>query len=69
MEHSTTETPTTLLLPTDLAKRWGVSTGHLANLRSYGEGIGYLRIGSRIAYRLSDVLAHEEKSYVAAGAA
>lgn len=30
-----------LLTPTQLADRWGVTTGHLANLRHQGEGIGY----------------------------
>ena len=53
-----------LLTPTQLADRWGVSTGHLANLRHLGEGIGYLKIGSRIAYRFTDVLAFENEHYV-----
>ena len=32
-----------LLTPAQLADRWGVTTGHLANLRHHGEGIGYLK--------------------------
>lgn len=53
-----------LLTPLELADRWGVTTGHLANLRHHGEGIGYLKLGSRVAYRLADVLAYEESVYV-----
>jgi len=53
-----------LLSPLELADRWGVTTGHLANLRHQGQGIGYLKIGSRVAYRLTDVLAYEDSVYV-----
>lgn len=53
-----------LLTPAELAERWGVTTGHLANLRHVGEGIGYLKLGSRVAYRLEEVLAYEESVYV-----
>jgi hypothetical protein len=42
-----------------LAARWGVTVGHLANLRSAGKGPRYLRLGSRIAYRVEDVEAYE----------
>lgn len=56
-----------LLTPTQLADRWGVSTGHLANLRHHGEGISYLKIGSRIAYRHADVVAYENQHYVSLG--
>ncbi len=53
-----------LLTPAQLADRWGVTTGHLANLRHHGEGISYLKIGSRIAYRFADVMAFEDEHYV-----
>lgn len=53
-----------LMTPSELAARWGVTTGHLANLRHRGEGLGYLKIGSRVAYRPEDVLAYEESVYV-----
>jgi hypothetical protein len=56
-----------LLTPSQLADRWGVTTGHLANLRHHGEGIGYLKIGSRVAYRFSDVVAFENAHYVSVG--
>ncbi len=53
-----------LLTPAQLADRWHVSTGHLANLRHQGEGIGYLKIGNRVAYRYRDVMDYEDKHYV-----
>ena len=53
-----------LLTPAQLADRWGVTTGHLANLRHHGEGISYLKLGSRVAYRYADVLAFENHHYV-----
>lgn len=56
-----------LLTPGQLADRWGVSTGHLANLRHHGEGIGYLKIGSRVAYRFTDVVAYKNEHYVSTG--
>ena len=56
-----------LLTPTQLADRWGVTTGHPANLRHQGEGIGYVKIGSRVAYRFCDVLAFENEHYVSPG--
>jgi hypothetical protein len=55
-----------LLTPVELADRWGVTTGHLANLRHQGQGIGYLKIGSRVAYRLADVLAYEDSVFIPA---
>ena len=53
-----------LLTPAELADRWAVSVGHLANLRHQGEGLSYLKIGGRVAYRWSDVLAYEQAHYV-----
>lgn len=66
MSETTSEETATrdLLTPAQLADRWGVSIGHLANLRHHGEGIGYLKIGSRVAYRFDDVLAYEARRYV-----
>jgi hypothetical protein len=53
-----------LLTPVALSERWGVSVGHLANLRSEGRGPTWLKIGGRIAYRVRDVAAYEEASVV-----
>lgn len=53
-----------------LAKRWDTTTQRLANLRSKGAGPPYLKIGTRVLYRMADVLAYEEQHVVlTAGAA
>lgn len=53
-----------LLTPRDAAARWGVSRGHLANLRQKREGLGFSKIGGRVFYRLSDVLKFEDSTYI-----
>jgi hypothetical protein len=53
-----------LMTPAVLSDRWGVTVGHLANLRSEGRGPAWLKIGGRIAYRVRDVAAYEEASLV-----
>ena len=57
------------LTPTQLADRWGMQTGSLANQRSNGRGCTYLRLGGRVAYREVDVLAYELASVVPTSAA
>lgn len=57
------------LTPTDLADRWGVSRGHLANERSDGRGPTYLKIGSRVLYRIADIEAYESPRLIKAVAA
>lgn len=52
------------LTPAQLAERWQCSTGWLANQRSAGTGIRYRRLGSKILYALSDILAYEAASTV-----
>lgn len=53
----------------DLAKRWGMTAGHLANLRSEGSSpVAYIKFGNRCMYRLCDVVAFEEANLVAAAA-
>lgn len=52
------------LTPADLATRWSVSIGHLANLRSMEAGPIYLKLGGRIRYRLVDVEAFERQTLV-----
>lgn len=49
----------THLSATDLAERWHVTTGHLANLRTEGFGPRYVKLGARVVYRLADVEAYE----------
>ena len=50
---------TRLLTSGDLATRWQVHKGHLANLRCHGEGPAYVKIGSSVRYRLADIEAYE----------
>jgi len=46
--------------PTDLAARWNVSPRTLERWRWTGEGPTFLKLGSRVVYRLEDIEAHEE---------
>lgn len=39
----------------ELAQRWGLHVRTLQRWRTAGSGPAYLRLGRRIAYRLSDV--------------
>lgn len=43
----------------DLARRWGLSIRTLQRWRKAKTGPAFLRLGSRIAYRLSDVESFE----------
>ena len=43
----------------ELAHRWGISPRTLERWRWLGQGPAFLKIGGRIAYRLSDVEAFE----------
>jgi hypothetical protein len=54
-----------LLTPAELAERWQCSPGHLANMRSAGVGPVYLKLGSSIRYRVSDVQTYEQSCEVA----
>ena len=49
------ETGETLLTTRDLAQRWQVNAGSLANDRSAGRGVPYVKIGGAVRYRLCDV--------------
>lgn len=44
-----------LLTTRDLAQRWQVNAGSLANYRSAGRGVPYVKIGGAVRYRLRDV--------------
>lgn len=48
----------------DLARRWGVSTGWLANMRSAGTGPSYLKLGTRVVYPLTSVESYEAAALV-----
>jgi len=52
--------------PAQLAERWGVTIGHLANLRAAGEGPEYTKPMGRVLYVLADVERIEAESLVRA---
>jgi hypothetical protein len=53
-----------LLAEDHLAQRWLCSMSRLQKWRSAGRGPGYLKIGSRILYRLADIEEFEQKRLV-----
>lgn len=55
------------LLEPELARRWRLTVRTLQRWRRAGSGPVYLRLGRRIAYRLSDVERFEAKHMRAEG--
>jgi hypothetical protein len=53
-----------LLTDAQLAMRWQLSRGTLANQRSQGRGPAYLKLAGRVRYRRSDIEAYEEAGFV-----
>lgn len=53
-----------LLTDAQLAERWQLSRGTLANQRSQGRGPAYLKIAGRVRYRRSDIETYEQASMV-----
>lgn len=49
-----------ILTPKELAARWKTSVDALAQERYRGQGPHYLKLGSRVRYRLSDILKYEQ---------
>ena len=58
------ETGDDLLTDTQLAARWQLSRGTLANQRSQGRGPAYLKLAGRVRYRRSDIEAYEQAGFV-----
>ena len=57
--------PDLLLTPKDLASRWHVTVGALANMRCRGDGPAYLKLGAKaVRYRWLDVVAFERSAVV-----
>jgi hypothetical protein len=53
-----------LLTDAQLAERWQLSRGTLANQRSQGRGPSYIKIAGRVRYRRSDIEAYEQAGLV-----
>lgn len=54
-----TNTPSKFLRTSDLAKRWEMSAGTIANWRVRGIGPTFTRVGGAVRYALADIEAHE----------
>jgi hypothetical protein len=48
-----------LLSPRQLAARWGLSEKTLERWRMLGTGPTFLKLGSRVLYRIEEIDAHE----------
>jgi predicted DNA-binding transcriptional regulator AlpA len=53
-----------LLTDAQLAARWQLSRGTLANQRSQGRGPAYVKLAGRVRYRRSDIEAYEQAGFV-----
>jgi hypothetical protein len=53
-----------LLTDAQLAVRWQLSRGTLANQRSQGRGPAHLKLAGRVRYRRSDIEAYEQAGFV-----
>lgn len=55
-----------ILTPAELAKRWGMAVGTLANWRNKGKGPEYIKVGSgnnsKVRYSLAVIEAYEAKN-------
>lgn len=51
----------------ELARRWNTSPRTLQRWRAEDQGPAFLRIGGSVRYRLSDILAYEERHRHAGG--
>jgi hypothetical protein len=54
--------PLALIRESDVAERWKKSLRTLQRWRAEGYGPAYLRIGGSIFYRVSDVVAFEDRA-------
>lgn len=55
-----------LLTPKELAARWKLSPGTLANWRVKGIGPKYMKLGWGVVYPLAEVISYEKKKGIAA---
>jgi Helix-turn-helix domain len=63
-EDASPEAVHDLLTDAQLAARWQLSRGTLANQRSQGRGPAYLKLAGRVRYRRSDIEAYEQAGFV-----
>jgi hypothetical protein len=63
-DDASQETAHDLLTDAQLALRWQLSRGTLANQRSQGRGPAYLKLAGRVRYRRADIEAYEQAGFV-----
>lgn len=51
------------LTPRQLAERWGLSTGTLANWRYRGQGPRFIRLSNRVLYPVDQIRSFEELAW------
>lgn len=54
------------LLPAELADRWRMSVGHLANWRTSGYGPRYIKFGRKVLYPVVEIEAFEQQRLLTA---
>jgi hypothetical protein len=64
VNDTSNETGPVMLTSRQLADRWGMSVGHLANLRCQAKGPAFRRFGGAVRYALADVIAFEQEALV-----
>ena len=52
-------TDTIVFTPKQLSDRWGLAEATLRNWRSAKKGVPYCKVGGKVVYRLTDVVAYE----------
>ena len=63
MDIETATNSDRLLTTAELAARWRMAIGSLANMRTRGDGPKSIKIGGKcVRYRLADVIAYEQDS-------
>jgi hypothetical protein len=63
-DEASPEAARDLLTDAQLAMRWQLSRGTLANQRSQGRGPAYLKLAGRVRYRRTDIEAYEQAGFV-----
>lgn len=54
---------TKLLTSRQIAKRWKMHPGSIANMRAQGKGPRFIKFGRKVLYRLSTIDAFEERQW------
>jgi hypothetical protein len=50
------------MTPREVADRWRIDEGTLANWRTAGEGVPWVKVGGSVRYKVADVIAFETEN-------